>query len=224
MNTFTMFAQAIPVAFAALFPVVNPLSTAIILNGMTGNVSNAMRKTIARKIACNAAILLILVLIAGSHILAFFGINIPVVQTGGGLVLASMGWNMLKQDDAPPDADGETGAPAKLGDLVFYPFTFPVTVGPGCIAVALTLSAHTRHERLVETAFRQLGAIVGTISVCVLVYVTFAYSDLLSRRLGPSGSKVLLRLMAFVVVCLGVEIFWNGASTLLRELQVPVAR
>ena len=68
-----------------------------------------------------------------------------------------------------------------------------------------------------DTACRQAGAVVGIMGVCLTVYLSFAYSELLARRLGASGTKVMLRLMAFIVVCLGAEIFWNGAATLIRQ-------
>jgi len=211
-----LLVKAVPLAFLALFPVINPIGTAVILLGMTGPIDSATRRTIAAKIAFNTFMLLAVVLFVGSYLLSFFGLTIPIVQAAGGLVLAAMGWRMLNQDDSTT-SQSPGGAAASYGDRLFYPFTFPITVGPGCIAVALTLSAHTQNEAFVNTACRQAGAVIGIIGVCVAVYLSFAYSELLARRLGASGTKVMLRMMAFIVVCLGAEIFWNGAAKLIQQ-------
>ena len=218
------FVKIVPLAFVALFPVVNPVGTAIILLGMTGPMDRATRRPMAAKIALNAGAILTAVLFAGSYLLAFFGITIPTVQAAGGLVLASMGWDMLRNSDGEKAGDGASTAIGTLEGMIFYPFTFPITVGPGCIAVTLTLSAHSQHDTLAETVAHQTGVFAGIVGVCVLVYLSFVYSDLIGRRLGASGIKVLLRLMAFVLVCLGAEIFWNGASTLILEMLAKAAK
>lgn len=209
--------KMVPQAFAALFPVINPLGTAIILLGMTGALDKSTRRFVATKIAINTFVVLTTVLLAGSYLLACFGLTIPIVQAAGGLVLASMGWNMLKQDDKAPEPESPAALPPRtaLTDRIFYPFTFPITVGPGAVAVTLTLSAHSQRDTLATSIAHQGGAIIGIAAVCALTYISFANSDLLTRRLGASGIKVLMRLMAFIIVCLGAQIFWNGASTLL---------
>lgn len=214
---FLTLVKVVPLAFVALFPVVNPFGTAIILAGMTGTLDRKTRHVVAAKIAINTAVLLTVVVLAGSYLLAFFGLTIPIIEAAGGFVLASMGWKMLNQEESAAAAP-TAGSPSRLTEMLFYPFTFPITVGPGCIAVTLTLSAHSQHEGLAQTALHQGGVIVGIIGVAALMFVSFAYSDQLEKRLGPSGTKVTMRLMAFVLVCLGAEIFWNGASTLLRQV------
>ncbi len=216
LNPLLLLVKAVPLAFLALFPVINPIGTAVILLGMTGPIDSQTRRTIAAKIALNTFILLTVVLFIGSYLLSFFGLTIPTVQAAGGLVLASMGWRMLHEEDGETKQNPGSEA-TTFGERLFYPFTFPITVGPGSIAVALTLSAHTQNEAFINTACRQAGAVIGIVGVCVAVYLSLAYSELLARRLGPSGTKVMLRMMAFIVVCLGAEIFWNGAATLIRQ-------
>ena len=221
---FIAFAKVIPLTFAALFPVVNPIGTAIILLGITGPMDRTAQRPMAFRIAFNSAVILTAVLFGGSYLLSFFGITIPIVQAAGGLVLASMGWNMLGSSDSDKKNDNAPTSPGSFADMTFYPFTFPITVGPGCVAVTLTLSAHSRQGGLPDTIAHQAGVFVGIIAIVVLVYLSFVYSDLIGRRLGPSGMKVLLRLMAFVLVCVGAEIFWNGASTLILDLLAKAPR
>lgn len=220
MDTVLILAQAIPLSFAALLPVVNPLGTAIILLGLTEDADAGMRRGIARSVAINTTLLLTIVLVAGRVILGFFGISVPIVQVAGGLVLAAMGWSMLLSPDDTSSrtkaTDTQASRPRDYGSQIFYPFTFPLTVGPGGVAVAITLSAHTSRGHLVETAAGQLGAFVGIAAVAAVTYVCLANAGRIAARLGPSGLSVLVRLSAFIIVCLGAEICWNGARVLLR--------
>jgi len=220
MDDMLALAKAIPLSFAALLPVVNPLGTAIILLGLTEDADAATQRRIARAVAVNTVLLLAVVLVAGRVILGFFGISVPIVQLAGGLVLAAMGWTMLFSPDDTSSrtktADTGGSGPADYDSQLFYPFTFPLTVGPGCVAVAITLSAHTSREHLVATAAAQLGSVIGILAVAVATYFCLANAGRITARLGPSGLSVLVRLSAFIIVCLGAEIAWNGARVLLR--------
>jgi len=213
--------KAIPVSFVALMPVINPIGTAIILLSLTDGVDDPTRKALARKITVNTIILLTALLLGGSYLLAFFGISVPIVQLAGGFVLSAMGWKLLNQTDAAQGADAQESVaktPQNYFEKTFYPFTFPITVGPGSVAVALTLSARSAHEELLETAVHQGGALIGIVGVALLVYFCFVYSNRLAARMGPSGTSVMMRLIAFIVVCIGAEISWTGLRALVVSL------
>jgi multiple antibiotic resistance protein len=222
MDDILSFARAIPLAFAALLPVVNPLGTAIILLGLTEGADGATRKRIARSVAINTVLLLTVVLVAGRMILGFFGISVPIVQLAGGLVLAAMGWSMLLSPDdtsaRTKAADTRSSSGTDYASQIFYPFTFPLTVGPGGVAVAITLSAHTSHGHYMATIASQLGAFAGILAVAVVTYFCLANAGRIAARLGASGMSVLTRLSAFIVVCLGAEICWNGVRVLLATV------
>jgi multiple antibiotic resistance protein len=213
--------KAIPITFMALFPVINPLGTAIIIHGITGNLDQKARMRFSRKIAINSVLLLITLLLGGGYILSFFGISVPVVQLAGGIVLASMGWKMLDREDQGGDEkSGKTiaGAAGDLGNKVFYPFTFPLTIGPGVVAVVLTLGAHTKKEIISATLLSQTGASIAVVAIGTALYLILGYADVLMRRLGPSGTAAIMRLSAFIVVCIGVQITWSGIHTLITTL------
>jgi len=219
LSLLLILTEAVPVAFMALMPVVNPIGTAIILLSLTDGIDSPTRRTLAKKIAINTVALLTAMILGGSYLLAFFGISVPIVQLAGGFVLATMGWNLLNQKDPPPD-HADSGpiptSPESFLAKTFYPFTFPITVGPGSVAVALTLSAHSQRESFAVTAVHQAGALIGILGVAAMVYVCFVYSNRLAQRLGPVGTSVLMRLIAFIVVCIGAEISWSGLKTLLK--------
>jgi multiple antibiotic resistance protein len=213
------FVGAIPVSFTALMPCVNPIGTAIILLSLTRAADSKTRQQLARRIALNTALLLIGSLFAGSYLLQFFGVSLPIVEAVGGLVLATMGWRMLNQrDQVDADKTATQTEPAGLWQSAFYPFTFPITIGPGCIAVAITLSAHSHRDTVLGTGLTQAGFVVGILAVSVLVYLCFQYSEGITKRLGVSGTSVLMRLISFLVACIGAQIAWDGISALLAQL------
>ncbi len=203
----------------ALFPIVNPLGGAPLFLSLTHYYSADERKILSRRIALNSVVLIVVSYFIGTHILAFFGISLPVVQVGGGMVLASTGWALLKQkDDDSTKADVHRSVGAQdLSTKAFYPLTLPLTVGPGSISVAITLGANEPHnDDLI--IFSMLGAVIGALLIAASVYLCYAFSDRLARALGDTGMSVIMRLSSFLLVCIGVQIVWNGASTLLKSV------
>jgi multiple antibiotic resistance protein len=210
------FFETLGVTFAALFPIVNPLGCAPIFFGLTRNYPQSAQKVLARKIAAYGLVLLLTSALFGSEILAFFGISLFVVQIAGGLVVAATGWNFLNQ----PEADSSTNqAPETLQDALdhaFFPLTLPLTVGPGGISVAITLGAHLRYQAGPGFAHGYprhfIAAGVGMFLVCVLVMVCYGNAARLVRMLGKSGTSIVTRLSAFILLAIGVQIVWNGLS------------
>jgi len=205
----------------ALFPIVNPLGSAPLFLSLTRYYSADQRKMLSRRIALNSIALIVASYFVGSHILDFFGISIPVVQVGGGLVLASTGWSMLKQKD---EDDTKAGVHRNVdtNDLfqkAFYPLTLPLTVGPGSISVAITLGANEPHRQH-SLIFSMLGAIIGAVLIAGSVYLCYAFSDRLAQVLGATSMSVIMRLSSFLLVCIGTQIIWNGLSAMLKSLPV----
>jgi multiple antibiotic resistance protein len=155
----------------------------------------------------------------GAGLLEFFGISLPVVQVAGGLVLASMGWNLLNEKETPgPTQVGKVGF-GSLEQQVFYPLTFPVTVGPGCIVVMLTLSAHASMKRQVlEDVMTHLGISLAVVALSLTVYLCYGYAPKITARVSPSTAHGILRIVAFVLVCIGVQITWNGVEALIKTV------
>jgi len=203
----------------ALFPIVNPLGGAPIFLSLTRYYSGDQRKMLSRRIAINCIILIVASYFIGTYILDFFGISIPVVQVGGGMVVVSTGWALLKQkDEDATKADVHRSVDTNdLFQKAFYPLTLPLTVGPGSISVAITLGAnepHSTHSLLMA----MIGALIGSILIAASVYICYAFSDRLAQALGATGMSVVMRLSSFLLVCIGTQIMWNGISALLRSL------
>lgn len=204
---------------SALFPIVDPLAGSPIFLALTAKYSRETRKALSWRVAANSLFLMIGSYFIGTHVLNFFGVSLPVVQVGGGLVVASVGWGMLMQNDEPHDA-GRQNLPSSNDDVfgrAFYPLTLPLTVGPGSISVAITLGANsTRHYGF--SILPIAAALIAMGLVAVSIFLCYGYADRLARVLGKTGMTVIIRLSAFLLVCIGVQIMWNGISALLSSV------
>jgi multiple antibiotic resistance protein len=204
--------QGVLLVVAALIPIVNPLGNAPLFLTLTADLTDAERSSLARKVAINGFILLLAAIFAGDFILDFFGVTIPVLQIAGGLVVASLGFRLLHQSGAVQPSR-EVDSAEDLEAKAFYPLTLPLTVGPGSISVAVTIGANfpSTPQPFVADA---MSAIIGAFIVSLTVFLCFAFAERLQRMLGPTGLAVVMRLSAFILLCIGVQIMWNGADAL----------
>jgi len=166
----------------------------------------------------NSFILLVGSYFIGTHILSFFGISLPVVQVGGGLIVISTGWTLLKQgSDYDQKEVKQNIQPKDPYHNAFYPLTLPLTVGPGSISVAITLGANAPHHQGLNL-WSILAAIVGCVLLAASIFLCYGFADRLGRILGPTGMTVIIQLTSFLLVCIGVQILWNGARVLLSSV------
>jgi multiple antibiotic resistance protein len=211
-------AKSILLVVSALFPIVDPIGGAPVFLSLTRNYDRETRRLLARRIALNSFILLVASFSVGSNVLSFFGISLPVVQVGGGMIVVASGWALLRQEDANDrNAMGRTVSCKDVLHDAFYPLTLPLTVGPGSISVAITLGANEPHN-LGASLVSILAAAIGSAIVAATIYLCYAFADRLALVLGPTGTNVIVKLTSFLLVCIGVQIVWNGASQLLRSL------
>ncbi|MFW5332904.1 MarC family protein [Hydrogenophaga sp. ZJX-1] len=212
--------------FAALLPILNPAATAPIFLGLTEGASASTRALLARRIARNMFGLMLGSMLVGSYVLSFFGISLPIVRVGGGLILAATAWRLLTATQATVDSRtelAESFTPEMARRQAFYPLTFPISCGPGSIAAAITVGVSLQDDRALLSLVRMGGGVLALLAVGVLLYLAFRYAQRLLRPLGEAGTVIFLRLSAFILLCLGVQIVWDGASELLLGLMRQAA-
>jgi multiple antibiotic resistance protein len=205
---------------SALFPIVNPLGGSPIFLALTTDYTPPERRLLSQRIAINSFVLLVASGLIGTHILSFFGISLPIVQIGGGLIVVATGWDMLNRTD--DDDDRGSGVhhdvdPKDIYRHAFYPFTLPLTVGPGSISVAITLGANAARLPGINIP-GILSIIVASALLGLSIYLCYGFADRLAKLLGVTAMNVIMRLSSFLLVCIGVQILWNGVSALLRSL------
>ena len=214
-------AKSIVLIVSALFPIVNPIGGSPVFLALTREYPASTRRILARQVAMNSFVLLIASFLVGTHILHFFGISIPVVQVGGGLIVISNGWTMLKSTeevDRGPEVQRKVN-PTDVFRSAFYPLTLPLTVGPGSISMAITLGANEPHH-LGPNVLAILAAVIASALVAMSIFLCYGFADRLAAIIGESGMGIILRLSSFLLVCIGVQILWNGASALLKSVHM----
>lgn len=212
-------ARPASLAVAALMPLVNPLGSAPIFLSMTADLPTMARRRLSRRVARNSFLLLAAAMLVGSHVLRLCGISIPIVRVGGGLLVIANGWRMLNAKGGPrtDNIEVESAWEREVARRAFYPLTFPLTVGPGSISVAITLGAAIASRP--STGIIDVGTVLlGVAVVAVSVYLSYRFATRLIASLGETGAEVFLRLSSFILLCVGVGIMWGGIADLVGAL------
>ena len=209
-------------AFGALVSIVNPLSGAFIFFGATLGLDSKTRAHVSRWVSIYAFCIVAASLYVGAYVLSFFGISIPVLRVAGGIIVAMSGWRMLTEPDATEQRRSEAPNPRWVdvspSRLAFYPLTMPLTTGPGTISVAISIGAsrpHGFHKSLLEFFLETLAAVA---LLALLIYVAYRHSARLAEFIGSTGTSIVVRLSAFLLFCIGIQILWNGLAELLGTL------
>ena len=211
-ETVTTFAQVVAVAFAALIPVINPPGVAPIFLSLTAGAGDAARAAMAARVARHSFVLLVAAMLAGSSILRLFGLSLAEIRMAGGLLVIATAWHLIRAEQTPDStivALSPSDRAEALDSRGFYPLTFPVTIGPGSLSIAVTVGAGMRTNNPIDVA-ALLGAILGGALVSFTVYLCYRFAPRIERTLGAAGTVVVLRLSAFILLSVGVKILCDG--------------
>lgn len=216
----SVFGKSFLFVLAAMLPILNPAATAPIFLSLTEGAAQPTRRLLARRIALNMFWLMAASMLIGSYVLDFFGISLPIVRVGGGLILASMAWRLLGATPDNVDSRAELAdsfTPERARRQAFYPLTFPISCGPGSIAVAITVGVTLHDEGLLLSAANMGGALLALLLIGLILYLAFRYADRFLKMLGEAGAAVFVRMSAFILLCMGVQIIWDGVGALVLE-------
>jgi len=214
------FFETMLLAVAALLPIVNPIAAASVFLAKTADLRDDERRRTAMRVARYGFTLLLASALIGAYVLDFFGLSIPVVQVAGGLVVSVLGWSLLSQESLAERVKLDavaTPTPDDLDSRAFYPLTMPLTVGPGSISVAITLGANPPSGAR-ALAMTLVAHSLGLAIVALVIFLVYAKADAVLRKLGRTGAVIVSRLSAFILLCVGVQIVWNGVRALLLSL------
>jgi multiple antibiotic resistance protein len=211
------FLRALVLVPVTLLPIINPLSTAPVFVAAAGS-NRAVAKRLARQVAINSWFVLVVSMLIGTYVLEFFGVSLPVVRIGGGLLVAATAWRLLHDtaDDDVHAVAAENAATLSDAEIVqrsFFPITFPLTTGPGTIAASIALGAQVPSGPKMFV-LGVLVAVCGAALVSLALYLIFGNSAAVLGRLGRIGTLVMIRLMAFILICIGIQIMWTGWAEL----------
>lgn len=212
-----MILTAFLLAFPALFSIVNPIAGAFIFREATAGRTHAERAALARRVGLYSLLVILGASLAGSYVLALFGISLAALRIGGGIVLALFAWELLGAPEKREGRKQQQAADAEGGDdVAFFPLTLPFTTGPGTIAVAVTLGAG--HPVAAGLAAFYAGLCAAALAMAGVIWLTYANADRLSDLLGRTGSRTVTRLSAFLLFCIGIQLLINGVTDVLGPL------
>jgi multiple antibiotic resistance protein len=210
-------------AFTALFSIVNPLSGAFIFFGATRELDPKLRALTARWVAIYSFCVMAASLYIGAYVLGFFGVSLPVLRVAGGIIVAAAGWRMLNAPDATEQRRNETPEPRSIdvapSRLAFYPLTMPLTTGPGTISVAISIGAGRPSGFHTSSLAFFVETLVATFLLALVIYGLYRNSPRLAKWIGVTGTTIVVKLSAFLLFCIGIQVMWNGAAELLGALQ-----
>lgn len=202
----------------ALFPVINPLGNGFIVNGFLTGLSDQQRKSAIQKIIANYLLIGIGTLVIGHLFLLLFDLAIPVIQLGGGLLICKAAMELLSDTGTPSDSESNKQALDNLKwkemqGKIFYPITFPMSIGPGSISVIFTLMASASIKgSLLKTGINY--AVIGLVIICMasILYLFLTQGRKMMERLGTAGNLIINKLVAFFTFCIGIQIIVTGIS------------
>ena len=199
-------------AFIAILPVVNPFSKPPIFLSITEGLTPEEQRQQARKASLYAFLILIVSLLAGTFILAFFSISLPALQIAGGLLIARTGFQMLNPLKEHHQTAHEEQEAKTMNDISFVPLAMPLLSGPGAMAVMINLATGTQEW------LDWILIAIASAAVCVITYFVLSQSLRLVQFLGVNGMNALSKLMGFLLLSLAIQFIINGATSTLTHL------
>ncbi|ABK09949.1 MULTISPECIES: MarC family protein [Burkholderia] len=216
--TFDRLIPEILFGFMGLVGIINPFGMAFVFLERTQSLTEPERALLSKKLGRNVFFTLLVIFFVGAPVLNFFGISMEALRIGGGFAVAVAGWSMLNVPDVSTDASMAQGSDfPNLMSRAFFPMTVPLTIGPGSIAAGIALHANRSHGV-------KDYVLSGVISVAVAALVAFAIWQIysrattLARYLGSEGTKVAMRVSAFLLLCVGVQIMLTGLAAFAQML------
>jgi multiple antibiotic resistance protein len=214
--------SAFLLAFSSLFSIINPIGGALIFYGFTKDFGSSDRVRVAARVGFYSLLIMFGALWTGTYILAFFGVSIDALRIAGGMVIALSGFQLLTTSDSHPDQKRHEREAEPTGDddpmqLAFFPLTLPFTTGPGTIAVAaITIGAERPLNGVGLLAFF-LGASIAAVGNTAIVWIAYRFADRLTGFIGPTAQQVIVRLTAFLLMCIGVQILVTAIGDLVMR-------
>ena len=204
-------------SFMALFPVANPVGTGFIINGFLSGLDRSERRSIVRRIAVNYLLIGIGSLAIGHFVLSLFGLSLPIVQLGGGLLICKTALQWLGDSDAStgsaPDKPVDPISVRNLESRVFYPITFPISIGPGSISVIFTLMASVNIKDGLGKIIINYAVIAFVIFLmCLILYVILSQGQNITKKVGVTGTMIINKMVAFFTFCVGIQIIAEGVE------------
>ena len=207
------FAEYALLCFTTLLTLVNPLGIAPVFLALTERFNSLQRRSIAKKGAATATLILIVFALVGSTIFSFYSITLEAFQIMGGILFFRSGLRMLEAlVSRTRSTPAEKEESLDHDDIAVSPVGIPVIAGPGAITASMMLSAQA--ESTVH-----YGILLAAILITLMVtYLVFRGADRLAVRLGATGMRIIQRIMGIILMVIAVQFIINGVTPILTAI------
>jgi len=190
----------------------NPLGTMPVFMSMTESLDVNERRKTAKKANIVAALTLIAFAFSGQLLFKFFGISVNSFRMAGGIIFFMMGYDMLQARLVKVKMSKESTRRKYVKDISVTPLAIPMICGPGAITNAIVLMEDASTPAL-------KGILIATILlVCLIGFLVLWSSVKITKWLGETGNKIMMRLMGLIVMVIAVEFFFSGLKPILIEI------
>lgn len=211
MDAFIGHALAV---FMGFFAIMNPIANTPVFLGLTAEDDPEARRKIAAKALIVSFVIVVVFSAAGKLILSLFGITLPAFRIMGGILVALVGYHMLRGGEHSPvqhpsEEDKQKSLDAEL-EVAITPLAMPILAGPGTIATAMNFAS--------AGGLSEFFVTVGAFFVlCVISYGFFVSGERFVRYIGDNGVKVVTRLMGLILSVIGVQMLIDGIGGAFTE-------
>jgi len=199
----TAIFEALLTAFAALFPIVNPVGGLAVFFALTSSDTPDDRRKSAARIAMYVILILLAFQLAGSLVLEFFGISLSALRIAGGLIVAHTAWAMVTASSRMSPA--EKNEVDEKDDIAFSPMAMPMLAGPGSIGVVMALAA-----RPDPTHSWMIGIALAILAMGAFIYVLLRAGGPIAKRMGPGTLGAIDRILGFLILAIAIELIITG--------------
>lgn len=197
--------------FTTFFSIINPIGTMPVFMTMVGHLDPREQARTARKASIFAFLTMVAFAFSGQLLFSFFGISANSFRIVGGIIFFQMGAEMLQAKLSRVKID-EDEVKEYVTDISITPLAIPMLCGPGAITNSIVMmedAATTGHK----------AVLIGVMAlIMLLTYLVLRASSTLSKWLGETGNKIMLRLMGLIVMVVAVEFFLAGFKPIFTDI------
>jgi multiple antibiotic resistance protein len=205
------------VALVTLVPIINPVSTAVLLLGISGHLTPKQRNRQIMWACIYMTGILVTFLLLGHFVMIAFGISIPGIRIAGGLVISFLGFRMLFPDEGKITREEKKEALQKA-DISFSPLAMPSLSGPGAMAAVITMSSAIDGRHGMDRVFAYTGVVLAIFITAFFSWLVLRGAGLMRRILGVNGVDSLSRIMGFLLICIGAQFAIDGVRDLVLDV------
>jgi multiple antibiotic resistance protein len=192
-------------ALSSVFFLVDPFAAVPSFLSMTAHDDARHRRRTARRAALTCFFVLTGFAAAGGFIFKLFGLTLPALEIGGGIILLLVGLEMLQaKRSATQESRPETEEGEQKEDPGILPLGVPMLAGPGAISTVMVLMGPH------FVVWRAVPVFLAITVTCLLSYLVLAAAERVRSALGETGIRIMMRLMGLLLTAIAVQFMING--------------